>query len=144
MISTSCLSPSLLRPSAEFFREFLGQPFHHLLETTDLSLQKVHPSPQVCVVLFFLTVGRFRVFHGHLLVDRSDLRLVTLRVVAVADGRGGGLGVGVRLASRAPLLPFIGSRQQRGVRMPRGRIPPSRAASRATAATVSVGGGAFR
>ena len=109
-------------------RAFLGQPFHRLLETTDFSLQKAHLPPQVCAVLFILTVGRFRVLHDHLLVDRSDLRFITSRVVAaigtVADGSGGcghsgGLGVvvgiGDRPAPRAPLLPFIGSRQQRGV-----------------------------
>ena len=123
-----------------------------------LPFPKAHPIPQVCAFLFLLTVGRFCALPGRMLHDRPGPRPVASRHVAAvgtaAVGNGGGchnsgLGVGVvvgvcvgvRSAPRTSLLPFSGSRQPCGVRIPRGCVPPPRTASRVAVETVGGKGG---
>ena len=84
----------VIRAIGSLLRAFLGQPFHRFPETADLSLQKAHLPPQVCAVLFLLTVGRSRTLHCRLFVYRSGLRPIASRNVAAVGTAAGSSGVG--------------------------------------------------
>ena len=84
----------VIRAIGSLLRAFLGQPFHRFPETADLSLQKAHLPPQVCAVLFLLTVGRSRALHCRLFVYRSGLRPIASRNVAAVGTAAGSSGVG--------------------------------------------------